>query len=444
MAISVPNTISDLTLRARSLGILDSIKGTRKDGSYKKEDLIIPIRHKLLHDKYGDNIPDYLNLIQEIKSPMLSKRIDELNQDIQEEVWSDDNWDLEEKINGVRCIIIKDSSGIHVFSRDCSRVDLMPIQMPVNININLDSIKEDFILDCELESSNQDTCMFLKAHGIAADSNTQAIEILLTSLNPILAIKIQNQYDFQYVFNVFDCMYYNKSWVISETLEKRREIVSNIVKMLSGSGLNIRTVNHSNIDKKGFFNRCLASGFEGCVAKRFDSVYVPDNTRNSKGWIKIKRPKEPKQRVLADLSDWDNYESKIANGQSSQISSSKSSPIPFGDTIDAFITGFTPGEKGTLSENLIYSVDVSVWVLNKITNQYELKSLGTISHIEALVREQLTSIVNGLPTLNPVCYNTVVELDALCNVVMNFRYDKSAQDCILEPDTYSQIMNMKS
>lgn len=440
MAISVPNTIPDLVFKARHLGILDSIQGSKRDGSYSKEDLIIPIRQKLLQDKYGSDIPDYLNLIQEIKSPMLSKRIDELNQDFQDEIWSDDNWDLEEKINGVRCIIIKDSSGIHFFSRSNSRDDLLPIQMPVYINnIDISSIQEDFILDCEIESLNPETCMFMSSHGVVSDSNTQAIELLLTSMNPILAIRIQKEHDFQYVFNVFDCLYYNSIWVMNQTLQIRRELVSKVCQVLSGSGLNTRTVNHSNIDKKGFFNRCLASGYEGCVAKRLDSIYIPDTKRNMKGWIKIKRPKEVKKPVLADLSDFSKG-GILSQVKASDIKISKGLETSFGDTVDAFISGFTTGERGSLAEGKIQSLDLSVWILNKSLNQYEQKSLGSISYMDYQIRDQITSIVNGLPTLNPVCYNAVVELDSLCNMILNFRYDKKAQDCIMEQETYNQIM----
>ena len=65
MSIPVPNTVAELTVKARSLGILDSIKGTRKDGSYRKDDLVVPIRKYLLSEKYGDRVPGYLEIIQE-------------------------------------------------------------------------------------------------------------------------------------------------------------------------------------------------------------------------------------------------------------------------------------------------------------------------------------------------------------------------------------------
>ena len=445
MAISVPNTISDLTIRARQLGILDSIVGSKKDGSYKKEDLIIPIRQKLLNDKYGKSVPNYLVLSQNIKSPMLSKRLDELKQDFVEEVWKDDRWDLEEKIDGVRCIIIKDSSGIHFLSRDNSRYTLMPIEMPILHDIDLSKVTYDFIIDCEIESANRDTCIFMKSHGIEADSNTQAIELLLTSMNDVMARRIQMEHDFKYVFNVFDCLYYNSVWVMSETLLKRREFVSNIVEILSGcsSSIVFRSVYHSNIDKKKFFDRCIASGYEGCIAKRLDSCYIPDTTRSMKGWIKIKKPKKFKSPVLADMSELESIGISPKSNMTSSYNNRAAIDLGVCDTVDAFISGFTIGDKGSLTENMVEYIEASVWVLDKSTNEYKLKSLGKIEYMDYIVRDQITDNVGGIATLKPSSYNAVVELDPLCSTVIRLRYDKNSSDCIMDEITYNQVMNGK-
>ena len=50
MAISVPNTLAELQLLSKKLGIYSQIRGTKKDGSKSKEDYIIPIRQKILKE----------------------------------------------------------------------------------------------------------------------------------------------------------------------------------------------------------------------------------------------------------------------------------------------------------------------------------------------------------------------------------------------------------
>jgi hypothetical protein len=438
MAISVPNNISDLVFKARRLGIINSIKGTKKDGSYCKEDLIVPIRNKILQDRYGSNIPSHLLLLQNIKSPMLSKRIDEVKQDFQDEIWNDDCWDFEEKINGVRCIMIKDGTGLHFSARFNSRDDLMPVQMPIYLpELDLSSISENFILDCEVESLNSETCMFMKSHGMMADTNTQAIEMILTNLNPIMSTKLQQEHDFQYVFHVFDCLYYNSVWITSEPLEKRRQVVSNIVKKLDGKGVRVREVNHSNVDKRGFFSRCIASGYEGCMAKRLDSIYVPDTKRNLKGWIKIKKPKQQVKHVLADMSEFE------SGGMLSKVNVVEEKSTSFVDTVDTFITGYSPGVRGTFSENTLESIEVSVMVRNSLSGNYEKRVIGNIGYIEYMLRDKMCSIINGIPTLNPIFYNAVVELDPLCTMVIRLRYDKNYNDCLMEEVTYNQIKNSR-
>ena len=113
MAISVPNTLAELQLLSKRLGIYNQIQGSKKDGSKSKEDYIIPIRKKILYDRYNGNTPLYLSLmLDNIKSPMLSKRFDEVSEEIQKDIWSSNEWYFEEKINGLRCFLIKQDNNL--------------------------------------------------------------------------------------------------------------------------------------------------------------------------------------------------------------------------------------------------------------------------------------------------------------------------------------------
>lgn len=178
LAIDVLNSITELRLLAASLGILRDIVPSGKDGKFHKDDYTIPIRNKILSNTYGTHIPTYLAWCNQIKAPMLTKRIDELNKDNQNLIWQDVNWYFEEKINGIRCLLIKDETGLHVVSRFNSKETLLPIELSVLFkNLNLGNI-DNFMLDCELTSNNGNTCNYLSTKGLVAYDNTQALDLL--------------------------------------------------------------------------------------------------------------------------------------------------------------------------------------------------------------------------------------------------------------------------
>lgn len=406
MAISVPNTLSDLHQMAIRLGIESSIQGTKKDGSRSKEDYITPIREKILSDRYS-SIPEYMKLLLHLKSPMLSKRIDEVNSDIQNEVWEDPIWSLEEKIIGVRSFLIKDASGFHIFSRENSKEDLLPIEMTNRVcvpNFDIDKMKVDsFILDCEISSNCLDICNMLYHYGILTDTSDEALSILFLNLHPLISKRIQAESNFDLVFNVFDCLYVNGHWLMNETLRKRREVVAGVLKSVEGCGIPFRQTQWVTQFKTMYLSKQLSEGHEGCIAKREDGVYIADTSRKRNGWLKIK---------MVRNSD---------------------SEVEVGDTIDAFITGFAPGEKNTLCEGFIYSLEVSVYVKS------EKRILTNIININSSLRSEMTELIGDIPTLKPIFYNKVVELDAGCKTLLKLRYDKNSDDCIMSEELYENL-----
>lgn len=422
MAISVGHTIKELHKMASDLGIYD-IRGSGKDGKIKKEDLITPIREANLVQRYGslDKIPKHLSLVMSMKSPMLALRMDSLKQEQQDEVWNDDNWDFEQKLNGVRCFIVNDGNGIHIYSRHNSDVDLLPITFTDKImfpdKCDLSKLSKEFIIDCEMTSDNPNICTIMGNNGVVTTSQLQAVTSLLSS-TAARAKTIQKNNDLLLVFNSFDCVYYDKQWIFNEPLRRRREVAEEIIKSLESCGFNIKRVPRSNVNKKEFYHDLISHGGEGCVAKRLDSIYVPDSTRNFSGWIKIKRS------MSESFSDYASVDMDSL----------------FGDTIDVFITGYEPGNKGTAFENLIGSVAVSVYV-QKRDGTLEEREIGKFSGIDLALRQDMTEIINGQPTLKPSYYNRVCEIDGMgisgrnmrfqhCRMI-GFRYDKLPDSCIL-------------
>jgi len=410
VSISVGTPKRDLILEAYRLGIYNSIVGLNDENKVPKENFIVAIRQANLSKKYGNNIPTYLSLLQEIKSPMLSKRIDELKKDLQDEIWSSSEWEFEAKINGIRCLLIKDGNGINIFSRFNDKFTLMPIQFPIYLpNIQIENIKETFILDCELVSDNSETSMYLNNHGILTHSNTEGIDILLSSMHPKMSITMQKDFDFRFVFNVIDCIYY-EGWVVNEPLQKRRDIIREVIDLLKDSNISLKTIPYTDSNKNDFYTECLYNGYEGCIAKRKESVYVPDTTRNRKGWIKIKGVQKDTIGV---------------------------------DTVEAFITGFTMGDNFHVSSNSVMDIDLSVWVKDEDENKYVVKSLGKVRRMNSIVRNNLSFISDGIPTINPECFNSVVELNPSCTEVIRQRFDKGPRDCILDRDIYNKIVSLK-
>ena len=420
MAISVGRTLNELRQMSFDCGITIP---SREDGkSLKKEDYIKPIREHNLSIRYGsvDNTPEHLKLMLQLKSPMLAGRIDSFKEEQQQEVWNSDNWSMEQKLNGVRCFIVNDGTGIHLYSRHNSDIDLLPIEFTEKVKLPKDfsysMLDRTFILDCELTSDNPNICTVLDGYGVDTSSQLQAV----TSLD--------------LVFNAFDCIYCDNNWIMDTPLCERREYLSSIINMLVDAKFNARPVKYVVENKKEFYKHLISLGLEGTVAKRLDGVYVPDTTRNFKGWVKCKRS-------LSDsLSAFNSQSSLSAFDTLDDVSGDIT--FSFGDTIDAFITGYELGNKGSAFENMIGSICVSVYV-EKEDGTQEVREIGKFSGFNLDMRKNMGTVVNGKTVIKPEYYGKVVEIDgqqitkngrfAHC-VFIGFRYDKLKDACILKEE----------
>lgn len=442
MAVSVGRTIRQLEDMAKSLNI--EIVGTGKDGKKKKEDYIYAIRDYNINKMYGsrDRVPKHLDMMLNIKSPMLAGRIDSFKKEQQDEVWDSDNWDFEQKLNGVRCLLINDGNGLHMYSRHNSDVDLLPICFTDRVllpdNCDLSKLDKEFMIDCEITSDNPNICTILEGDGVETASQLQAVTAILGSL-PEKAIQIQKANDLSLVFNSFDCLYYDGQWVMDEILTERRKLAEEIISQLEKIGFNVRRVPHTNKDKRKFFKGFIDAGMEGCVAKRLDGIYIPDTTRNFKGWVKLKRQLSA---VRADMNNLDLNLADLSQLNSIDFEGDLLGGAYFGDTIDVFVTGYEPGNKGTAFENLVGSVSVSAYV-RKPDGTLEVRELGKFSGITMDERQRMTEVINGEPTLKPEYYNRVVEVDAVdvtknlrfahCTFIQ-WRWDKQPDSCVIDEE----------
>lgn len=449
MAISVGKKMSELVKMADSLGI--GIP-KREDGKrLKKEDYILPIREYNLIQRYGNlnNIPKHLSMVMKLKSPMLAGRIDNFKPEQQKEVWDSEEWDMEEKLNGVRCFIVYDGDTIQLYSRHNSEIDLLPITFTDNvlfpIGFDADKVSKEFILDCEMTSDSPNICTVMDSYGVETESQLQAVTAILGSL-PERAREIQKKNNIYLTFNCFDCIYYDKQWLLNEPLVKRREVAEELIHFLKSIGFNICGVAHTNKNKREFFKSIIRRDFEGTVAKRLDGIYIPDTTRNFKGWVKCK--KSAMSYVNAVKAE--DYGIDLDEMFTGDIQVDGLEDIRFGDTIDAFISGYEPGSVGTSFEGLVGSVAVSVYIEKK-DGTLEPREIGKFSGILLSLRREMTDTIDGEPVLRPEFYNRVCEVDGMGlsarNMRLNhcqflgFRQDKSPSDCVLKEEDFLHMVN---
>jgi ATP-dependent DNA ligase len=424
MAIHVGRTLPELEVMARNMGLI--IIPTGKNGRYMKEDYIHPIREVSLEKRYKslDKIPDHMALMLQVKSPMLAKRIDELKPEYQKEIWESNNWYFEEKLNGARMWIIKTNTGLYLYSRHNSDVDLLPIEYSDNIlfpeNFNLGTIKENFIIDTEITSDSPNLNTAVGKYGVRTETMLQAITSILGS-DPKRAKLIQKQENIRFTFNVFDCVFYEGQWLFKVPLLKRRQLAFSLWKKLSKAGFKIRPVRSNRSNKKQFYKGIIMNGGEGCVSKNINGIYIPDTNRSVDGWIKIKR----------------------------SVSEMVSMEEAFGDTVDGWISGFEPGNSDKGLQDYVGTIKVSTYIRKDDGTVYE-HEIAHISGFDMKLRVDMTEKIAGIPTLKASYYSRVVEIDGAGvssrvrrlnhAVLLGFRYDKTKDSCIMDEKFLNKLI----
>ena len=125
---------------------------------------------------------------------------------------------------------------------------------------------------------------------------------------------------------------------------------------------------------------------------------------------------------------------------------------------DGFVSGFKPGESGSAYENLVGTLEISVYLPNG--DPYVIAS---ISAIPLGLRRKMTKYVKGKPVLKDEFYYKVLtvrgqdwtknmKLSHAVPVVisenadesMYFRSDKNPEDCVLDIDAIRKKTNLKS
>lgn len=378
----------------------------------------------------------FVERILEFK-PMLAAQMKAIKEENQKELWDDNNqWYATEKIDGNRMrYCYNENYGVEYFSRNLSEGqdgDYLPLRYSNKITIprpNLEALKQagihDFIIDCELVPYYDTIREFpnlRKIDGVMkevmelpiADTGLSLTTSVLGALDD-LSHRIQETNPMKLM--AFDIISLNGEDLTQNPLiDRLKELakVATIIRM-NGVGDRLQLVKGAKVDKIKFYQDIVAKGGEGCVIKDLNSSYIG---RREKTWVKAKR----------------SVSGSILEEQA-------------GDTIDAFIIGYKPGNKGTNIEQYVGALDFGIYLLDNEGN-YIVDDMGmpvihhvaTVSGLTLEERQIMTELgQDGLPTLKVSYYNKVAEIDGQDvssrnlrlshSLIKRWRPDKNAEDC---------------
>lgn len=358
-------------------------------------------------------------ILTQMKSPMLAKLIKHQNDDIKKEIWDDDNstWRFERKYDGIRCLLLYngDTRKFYVYGRELDDVTLLPKNYSskfaftnniIPLVATTSTMTDSFIIDCELIIDGF-------RHDVIQD---------------ILNDPYKDMEQFDYKFMIFDLLNIS-DFIQSKLISKSRIIFNNVQlytrlqrlynlhAMLSMYYLPLYLVDSkpSDMSKEDYYNSIINTGGEGVIAKKMNSSYDIDGSRNG-NWTKIKRLK---YEGLGSLDT---------------------------DTYDLFVSDYI------INDNMVSGLELSSYLVDKnnnyvydrFNNQIPV-TLGILYDLLPDTKKILTLYNSeGKPYINPRFLDMVVEVkssgfDDSTNQLQNlqfvcWRLDKNSRDCKYNKD----------
>lgn len=373
----------------------------------QKDDYVRELRKWNLRNMYGseDNAPWALKFMLSIECPQLCRRIKDLKPEQQQLVWESPDWVAEEKIDGVRMLIVYNSNEnkFHFFSRNNSVQTYLPQDYhdTIYVTSNGFSYPDSFVLDCEVISTDPE-----------AETNIRCLTQLqstaaILALNPEDSIQVQKRSPLKFI--VFDCLF-DKDRIIDTPWTNRHNHAAKLASILKNAGFccDINPV-VENTDKypdakRDFFDRIVSNNGEGVVLKNRNAVYHATSSRTI-DCVKVKRS-------TADTLTRD---------------------------LDAFITDYVVGKDDTRNENMVVGFVFSV-KMEKDDGTIVTHPIAVCSNVSDFIKEDATAFdENGNITLNKEYYGRVAtvqgqnissrQLRLTHSTIQVWRFDKSADNC---------------
>lgn len=164
--------------------------------------------------------------------------------------FSDSDWIFERKLDGIRCVAIRDGGATKLLSRN--DLDLTDRFRPVADALDHDQPHTRFAVDGEV---------------VAFDGDRTSFEAL--------------QQGHAVIYYVFDIQWLDGSDVRARPLRERKALLKETLAWQDP----LRFTTHRNTEGEALFEHACKSGWEGVIAKRADSPYT---TKRSKDWLKFK------------------------------------------------------------------------------------------------------------------------------------------------------------
>lgn len=362
-----------------------------------KDDYVKALREWHITKKYGsmDNIPWSMKFMLSIECPQLCKRIKDLKQDQQELVWNSHDWIAEEKIDGVRMVLLWDATEkkFHFYSRNNSVTDYLPQDYADTIFVTAKNFDypNNFVLDSEIISSN--SCLETNTHCLTQLQSTAA----LLNLNSEDSKTIQKKYPLKFV--VFDCLY-DSSSLIDEIWEVRHyhaaELCSKLVEYGFCCELNkvVENTADNQYAKREFFDAVISRCGEGIVLKNRNAKYHATSSRTI-DCVKVKRS-------TADALTKD---------------------------IDAFVTDYVVGKDDTRNSNMVVGFVFSI-LLKKQDGSVVTHPIAVCSNVSDIIKDDATVISeDGQVKLNPDYYGRVATVQGQNISARSLRLTHAVIDC---------------
>lgn len=370
-------TKSALLLEATGLGVQESsITHLSKE---KIEDLIARLK-----DPQGNGLLQiWVMLAHDLKDTEQSKR---------DAILSDSHWVAEEKLDGVRMKVHVTKDGLRLDGRRRSDETYRFVERTANFphlaNFTAFSVYEGMVLDAELMMLNQsiDT-------GAVVTAGTLTSTTAVTTCAPDKSIALQERWGKARLF-VFDIVRGPGGKPMVATPFKKRRAALEKLWVAFATELNLAGIEltEQSVDKKGLFESVCSRGGEGVMLKDLEAPYLEGKrTRSMLKWKKI-------------------------------------------HTLDGVITGYVTSTEGKGFENLVGALEVSVTDL-------ATKKLRVIAAVQPGTLEFRKEISTPQGTLRGDMLGKVVEvrgnewtknLRLRHAVLMRFRPDKSAEDCVVD------------
>jgi bifunctional non-homologous end joining protein LigD len=170
-----------------------------------------------------------------------------------EERFSDPNWIFERKLDGIRCIAIRDGDRLDLLSRNDLRQNE---RYPELVDALASERCDQFAVDGEVVAFEGSETSFAK-------------------------LAQRGQHYVPVFYYVFDIVWFGGYDVRRLPLRTRKRLLK---RALDFHG-NVRWTQHRNRDGEALFKEACRKGWEGLIAKRADSPYA---TTRSKDWLKFK------------------------------------------------------------------------------------------------------------------------------------------------------------